>query len=29
MPVFSRISHISFSVRDCEKTAGWWREVFE
>jgi glyoxylase I family protein len=29
MPEFSRISHISFSVRDCEKTSGWWREVFD
>ncbi len=29
MPSFTDVSHISFSVRDCEKTASWWREVFE
>lgn len=28
MPAFSKISHISFSVRDAEKTAAWWQEVF-
>lgn len=27
-PPFSGVSHISFSVRDCEKTAAWWKEVF-
>jgi glyoxylase I family protein len=26
---FSKISHVSFSVRDCEQSAAWWREVFE
>jgi glyoxylase I family protein len=29
MPAYTNVSHISFSVRDCEKTAKWWREVFE
>lgn len=28
MPTFDGISHISFSVRDCRKTAAWWAEVF-
>ena len=28
MPTFSGVSHISLSVRDCELTAGWWKEVF-
>jgi len=28
MPEFSTISHISFSVRDADKTARWWQEVF-
>ena len=28
MPTFNGVSHISFSVRDCEKTATWWKEVF-
>ena len=27
-PVFSKVSHISFSVRDVEVSAQWWREVF-
>jgi glyoxylase I family protein len=29
MPTFSKVSHISFSARDNEKSAGWWSEVFE
>jgi glyoxylase I family protein len=29
MPTFSKISHISFSVRDAEASAAWWREVFD
>ena len=28
MPGFSDVSHISLSVRDAEKTATWWKEVF-
>ena len=28
MPRFSDVSHISLSVRDAEKTANWWKEVF-
>lgn len=27
-PTFSKVSHISFSVRDADATAQWWREVF-
>jgi glyoxylase I family protein len=27
-PRFAKVSHISFSVRDAEATAAWWREVF-
>lgn len=27
-PNFRGVSHLSFSVRDCEVTAAWWREVF-
>lgn len=29
MPEFTGVSHISFSVSDCEKTARWWQEVFD
>lgn len=29
MPVFSNVSHISFSVRDADKSARWWQEVFD
>ena len=29
MPSFSKVSHISFSVRNAEVSAGWWREVFD
>src|ERR1051325_5159397 len=28
MPTFSKVSHISFSARDSEKSARWWSEVF-
>lgn len=28
MPGFSDVSHISLSVRDAERTASWWKEVF-
>lgn len=28
MPAFSKISHISFSARDAEASARWWRDVF-
>lgn len=28
MPTFSGISHISLSVRNCDETARWWKEVF-
>lgn len=28
MPVFSNVSHISFSVRDADKSTRWWQEVF-
>lgn len=28
MPTFSDISHISLSVRDAERTARWWQDVF-
>ena len=28
MPAFAAISHISFSVRDAEKSAQWWQDVF-
>jgi glyoxylase I family protein len=28
MPDFSKVSHISFSARDAEASARWWREVF-
>ncbi len=27
-PSFSKVSHISFSARDAEASAAWWREVF-
>jgi glyoxylase I family protein len=29
MPTFSRVSHISFSVRDAEASARWWAQVLE
>ena len=29
MPTFSKISHVSFSARDCERSAAWWSEVFD
>ena len=28
MPAFANVSHISFSVRDADKSAAWWKEVF-
>lgn len=28
VPKFAGVSHISFSVRDADKTAAWWQEVF-
>ncbi len=28
MPGFADVSHISLSVRDAEKTARWWQDVF-
>jgi len=28
MPRFSDVSHISLSVRDAERTAQWWKDVF-
>jgi glyoxylase I family protein len=28
MPAFSKISHVSFSARDAEASARFWREVF-
>jgi glyoxylase I family protein len=29
MPSFSKISHVSFSVRDKDASAKWWQEVLE
>jgi glyoxylase I family protein len=29
MPTFSKVSHISFSARDAEKSAQWWSQVFD
>jgi glyoxylase I family protein len=29
MPTFSKISHVSFSARDAEASAEFWRRVFE
>jgi glyoxylase I family protein len=26
-PTFAKVSHISFSARDAEASAAWWREV--
>jgi glyoxylase I family protein len=28
VPTFSGISHTSFSVRDADRSAAWWRDVF-
>ncbi len=28
MPAFSKVSHISFSARDADASAQWWRDVF-
>jgi glyoxylase I family protein len=29
MPSFSKVSHISFSVRDAAASAIWWKQVFD
>jgi glyoxylase I family protein len=29
MPTFSRVSHISFSVRDAEASSRWWATLLE
>jgi glyoxylase I family protein len=29
MPTFSRVSHISFSVRDAEASARWWAALLD
>ena len=29
MPTFSKVSHISFSVRDAEASARWWAALLE
>ena len=29
MPTFSRVSHISFSVRDSEASAHWWAKLLD
>ena len=29
MPTFSKVSHISFSVRDNEGSARWWSDLFD
>ena len=29
MPTFTRVSHISFSVRDNETSARWWSDVLD
>ena len=29
MATFSKVSHISFSARDCEASARWWAELLE
>ena len=29
MPTFSKISHTSFSARDAEASAKWWKELFD
>jgi glyoxylase I family protein len=28
-PTFSKVSHVSFSARDAEASAAWWRSVFD
>lgn len=28
MPTFRKVSHISFSARDAEASAAWWKKVF-
>jgi len=27
-PTFAKVSHISFSARDADKSAAWWKDVF-
>jgi glyoxylase I family protein len=29
MPTFSKVSHISFSARDADRSAQWWSRVFD
>jgi glyoxylase I family protein len=29
MPEFSKVSHISFSARDADASAEWWKSVFD
>jgi glyoxylase I family protein len=29
VPSFAKVSHISFSARDAEASAAWWREVLD
>jgi len=29
MPTFRKVSHISFSTRDAEASAQWWKTVFD
>jgi glyoxylase I family protein len=29
MPTFSKVSHVSFSARNAEKSAQWWSNVFD
>ena len=29
MPTFSKISHVSFSVRDNERSARWWSDMLD
>lgn len=28
MPTFTKVSHISFSARDAEASAAWWKDLF-
>ncbi|MFI6094095.1 VOC family protein [Lentzea sp. NPDC051213] len=28
MPTFSKVSHISFSARDADRSATWWSDIF-
>ncbi len=29
MPTFAKVSHTSFSARDAEASAAWWRDTFD